>query len=187
VKYNLASRLANGIGRDSRFFTNWYVVEMSLSPGVLVPSCRRLQALTVSLFRLALHRKAFGRKQVPPNSWIPWFNCNNSRIIDMLDILYASSIRDAECHDPLFSSFLWNVSQNADRESHRSATPGIAGCLTVGGDYFFPHYGRPMLGCERLLAQGIPYFRLMLGTLLNHRAFLERCTWDLLTIARSLR
>ena len=95
--------------------------------------------------------------------WLPWLNCKESRIIDFLDILYASSIRDAECHDPLFSSFSWNISQNAGRESHRTATPGVAGCLTPGGDFFVTHRGRPLLGCERLLAQGIPYFRLMLG------------------------
>jgi hypothetical protein len=95
--------------------------------------------------------------------WLPWLNCKNGRIVDFLDILYASSVRDAESHDPLFSSFSWNVSQNAGREAHRTATPGIAGCLTPGGDFFIPHRGRPLLGCERLLAQGIPYFRLMLG------------------------
>lgn len=28
---------------------------------------------------------------------------------------------------------------------------------------FLPHAGRPLLGCEKLLLQGIPYFRLLLG------------------------
>jgi hypothetical protein len=96
--------------------------------------------------------------------------------MDFLETFYASSIRDAECHDPLFSSFSWNCTQNVGREGHRSATPGIAGCLTPGGDFFIPHRGRPLLGCERLLAQGIPYFRLMLGNLIEFAcvAFLER-------------
>jgi hypothetical protein len=40
---------------------------------------------------------------------------------------------------------------------------GIAGCITPGGDFVLPHKGRPMLGCEKLLVQGIPYFRLLLG------------------------
>ena len=84
--------------------------------------------------------------------------------MDLMDILYASSIRDAECHDPLFSAFSWNFTQNAGRESHRGAIPGVAGCLTPGGDFLVPHKGRPLLGCERLLVQGIPFFRLILGT-----------------------
>lgn len=61
-------------------------------------------------------------------------------------------------------SFVWNISQNASREKHRSACPGISGCVTPGGEFFLPHLGRPLLGCEKLLLQGIPYFRLALGT-----------------------
>lgn len=30
-------------------------------------------------------------------------------------------------------------------------------------DVFLPHLGRPLLGCEKLLLQGIPYFSLALG------------------------
>ena len=56
-----------------------------------------------------------------------------------------------------------NISQNATREKHRSAHAGIAGCITPGGDFFIPHKGRPLLGCEKLLLQGLPYFRLLLG------------------------
>lgn len=55
------------------------------------------------------------------------------------------------------------MSQNATREKHRAATPGIAGCVTPGGDFFVPNKGRPLLGCEKLLIQGLPYFRLALG------------------------
>lgn len=40
---------------------------------------------------------------------------------------------------------------------------GVAGCVTPGGIFFLPHLGRPLLGCEKLLLQGIPYFRLLLG------------------------
>ena len=49
------------------------------------------------------------------------------------------------------------------REKHRTSRSGIAGCITPGGDVFLPHAGRPLLGCEKLLLQGIPYFRLLLG------------------------
>lgn len=59
--------------------------------------------------------------------------------------------------------FFRNVSQNATREHHRSSYAGIAGCATPGGDFFVPNKGRSLLGCEKLLIQGIPYFRLALG------------------------
>lgn len=82
----------------------------------------------------------------------------------MLDILYASSIRDAECHDPLFCNYFWNVSQNASKEAHRSSYPGVASCITPGGDFVVPSSGRPLLGCEKLLLQGIPFQNLRLGS-----------------------
>lgn len=56
-----------------------------------------------------------------------------------------------------------NVSQNTTKEKHRSAIAGIAGCVTPGGDFFIPNKGRSLLGCEKLLIQGLPYFRLALG------------------------
>jgi site-specific DNA-cytosine methylase len=105
-----------------------------------------------------------GKKQLPPHYWLEFVNCCNQRQIDLLDILHASAARDAETHDSSFASFVWNISQNASREKHRSACPGISGCVTPGGEFFLPHLGRPLLGCEKLLLQGIPYFRLALGT-----------------------
>jgi hypothetical protein len=109
------------------------------------------------------HWGPFGKKQVPPHYWLEFLNCQEQRQLDMLDILHASAARDAESHDSNFSSFFWNISQNASKEKHRSATSGIAGCITPGGDVFLPHLGRPLLGCEKLLLQGIPYFSLALG------------------------
>lgn len=104
----------------------------------------------------------YGKKQIPPHYWLEFINCCNQRQIDMLDILHASALRDAESHDSNFTSFYWNISQNATKEKHRSATSGIAGCVTPGGDVILPHKGRPILGCEKLLLQGLPYFRLAL-------------------------
>lgn len=49
----------------------------------------------------------FGVKQIPPHYWLEYINCNNQRIIDMLDILHVSGIRDAESHDSNFASFHW--------------------------------------------------------------------------------
>ncbi len=81
----------------------------------------------------------------------------------ILSGLHASAARDAECHDSNFASFFWNISQNISREKHRGASPGIASCITPGGDPFIPNAGRTLLGCEKLLLQGIPLFRLQLG------------------------
>ncbi len=58
---------------------------------------------------------------------------------------------------------MWNISQNCSKEKHRQAKAGIASCITPGGDPFLPNTGRPLLGCEKLLLQGIPLFRLQLG------------------------
>jgi len=105
----------------------------------------------------------FGKMHVPPHWWLGYMKCTSQRHLDMIEILHASAARDAESKDSNFSSFFWNISQNASREKHRSAVPGIASCITPGGDVFLPHAGRPLLGCEKLLLQGIPYFRLLLG------------------------
>lgn len=72
----------------------------------------------------------------------------------MLEIMHASSARDALSKDGNFGSHCWNISQNASKEKHRSAVPGIATCITPGGENFLPHLGRLMLGSEKLLLQG---------------------------------
>ena len=113
--------------------------------------------------RFTTNWEGFGKKQIPPHYWLEYLRCNFARQSDLLDILSASSMRDAECHDSSFSSFYWNISQNASKEKHRTAHPGIAGCITPGGDFFLPSEGRPILGSEKLMIQGIPYFRLALG------------------------
>jgi hypothetical protein len=105
----------------------------------------------------------YGQRQVPPNYWVEYINCQSQRSLDMIDILHASAARDAESHDTNFSSFFWNISQNVSKEKHRSAVAGIASCVTPGGEIWIPKEGRPLLGCEKLLLQGIPYFRLALG------------------------
>ena len=85
---------------------------------------------------------------------------NSQREMDVIDILHGSAARDAESHDSNFASYFWNISQNASKEKHKTATPGIASCISPGGDFFVPSQGRCLLGCEKLLFQGIPYFRL---------------------------
>lgn len=106
---------------------------------------------------------AHGRKQIPPHYWLEYLDCQPQRELDMLDILHASAARDGECHDSYHSSFFWNISQNVSKEKHRTSVPGIAGCISPGGEFFVTNLGRPLLGCEKLLLQGIPFFRLLLG------------------------
>jgi site-specific DNA-cytosine methylase len=115
------------------------------------------------LTRATTNSGAFGKKQLPPHYWREYLDCQQQRVTDMIDILHAAAARDAETHDSHHSSFFWNLSQNVSKEKHRTATPGIAGCISPGGQFFITNLGRPLLGCEKLLAQGIPYFRLMLG------------------------
>ncbi|KAG7339316.1 SNF2 family helicase [Nitzschia inconspicua] len=117
----------------------------------------------MDLTRATTHSGAFGKKQVPPHYWLEYLDCQPQRQLDMIDILHASAARDAESHDSHHSSFFWNISQNVSKEKHRTAVPGIAGCISPGGEFFVTNLGRPLLGCEKLLLQGIPYFRLLLG------------------------
>lgn len=88
--------------------------------------------------------QAYGKKQVPPHYWLEYLKCIDQRRTDLLEILHASAMRDAESHDSNFASFYWNTSQNASKEKHRSATPGIAGCITPGK---FFQYRRHICDC----------------------------------------
>ena len=113
--------------------------------------------------RFITNWEGYGKRQVPPHYWLEYMSCVEQRRLDLIDILHASGMRDVEAHDSSFSSFSWNTSQNASKEKHRTAVPGIASCISPGGEFFIPNLGRPLLGCEKLMIQGIPYFRLALG------------------------
>ena len=63
----------------------------------------------------------------------------------------------------LHHSFTWDLSQNVTRAPFRSATVGVCGCVTPGGELILPHKGRTLMGYEKLLLQGIPFSRLLLG------------------------
>ena len=72
-------------------------------------------------------------------------------------------MRDATPRDALHHSFTWDLSQNVTRAPFRSATVGVCGCVTPGGELILPHKGRTLMGYEKLLLQGIPFSRLLLG------------------------
>jgi len=90
-------------------------------------------------------------------------DCENQRLLDKIDILHISAARDAELYHINFCCLLSDLSQNVRKEKHRSKTPGIAGCITAGGDVFLLNQRRPISVCEKLLAKAIPYFSLNLG------------------------
>ena len=64
--------------------------------------------------------------------------------------------------DVLHQMVVWDISQNI----HLVKTlhlPGVSCCITPGGKNFLSSGGRSMLGYEKLLLQGIPPDRLLLG------------------------
>lgn len=103
------------------------------------------------------------RVRVAPGVMPELVNKWNSRRHDMIDCFAAAAARDSIPRDALHHSFTWDISQNVTRAQHRPATLGTTGCVTPAGELFIPHLGRNMLGYEKLLLQGIPYSRLMLG------------------------
>ena len=54
-------------------------------------------------------------------------------------------------------------SQNVHRTAVRTPVVGVSGCVTPGGELLMAHKGRSMMGYEKLLLQGIPFTRLLLG------------------------
>lgn len=72
-------------------------------------------------------------------------------------------VRDAISRDPCHHSFTWDLSQNVTRAPYRSSAAGVSGCVTPGGELLLPHRGRTVMGYEKLLLQGIPFSRLLLG------------------------
>ena len=123
----------------------------------------RLKSDMKEMSRFTTNWGSNGSFRAPPHSWHEYLSICSGRVKDMIDCLTMATMRDAEAHDSNFSSFFWNISQNVTREPHRQGVSGVAGCITPGGDVFLPHLGRPLLGPEKLLLQGIPFFRLRLG------------------------
>eukprot|EP00977_Amphora_coffeiformis_P008978 scaffold2033_cov164-Amphora_coffeaeformis.AAC.17 len=94
-----------------------------------------------------------GRKCIAPGLWPELVDCWNMRRLDMVDCFAGAAIRDAISRDPLHHSFTWDLSQNVTRAPFRSATVGVSGCVTPGGEIIMPHKGRTLMGYEKLLLQ----------------------------------
>jgi len=82
--------------------------------------------------------------------WDEWFL--NPRMKDLANINFLRRLDRGV--DPRHSSFLWDISQNVDRQG--SARPGIAGCVTPHGLLLHSSRGGPLLGKEMFELQGIP-------------------------------
>jgi len=104
-----------------------------------------------------------GRRTPAPGLWPELVDMWNMRRCDMIDCFGAAVTRDAIMRDPLHHSFTWDLSQNVTRAPFRSANVGVCGCVTPGGELLLPHKGRTIMGYEKLLLQGIPFSRLLLG------------------------
>lgn len=61
------------------------------------------------LARFTTRWHANGEKQIPPHYWLEYMKCCTQRQMDHIDILGASSMRDAEAHDSSFASYYWCV------------------------------------------------------------------------------
>lgn len=77
--------------------------------------------------------------------------------------LSIRQVRDGISRDPMHHSFTWDLSQNVNRAPFRAATAGVSGCVTPGGELLLPHRGRTVTGVEKLLLQGIPCSRIVIG------------------------
>ncbi|KAL3944975.1 MAG: hypothetical protein SGBAC_000951 [Bacillariaceae sp.] len=104
-----------------------------------------------------------GRKSLAPGLWPELVHCWNHRRLDLIDCFSGAAVRDAISRDPLHHAFVWDLSQNVTRAPFRSATCGVSGCVTPGGELLLPYRGRSVMGYEKLLLQGIPFSRLLLG------------------------
>ena len=116
-----------------------------------------------------------GRMHCMPTIWPEYLKVIDIRRKDMLEIYLAAqalsepdrepkqfSSSDYHIRDPLVHSFYWDISQNV-AIAPMTSTPGVVPCLTPAGMQYSLRRGRPVLGYEKLILQGIPVGRLRLG------------------------
>lgn len=98
----------------------------------------------------------------PARSWIEYWAHETPRIIDLFDNMYQQFLTRAGC-DMNYKAALFNISQNLDRMPVCIAKLGIAPIITPAGMPTLSYLGRPLLGVECLVLQGIPKNRLRLS------------------------
>ena len=95
-----------------------------------------------------------------PYEWTEYIRCLGRRAVDLID---ACSVKVAEAHvDALHQMVIWDISQNIHLVASLNR-PGTSCCITPGGKNYLSSLGRPMFGYEKLLLQGIPPDKLLLG------------------------
>jgi len=98
----------------------------------------------------------------PSHSWIEYWARETPRVIDLFDNLYQQLLTRRGC-DINFKAAMFNISQNLDRMPIDIAKFGIAPIITPAGMPTLSNLGRPLLGVECLVLQGIPKNRLQLA------------------------
>jgi len=104
----------------------------------------------------------------PDHSWRPVWKMAGPRILDLMDIVFAVSLKDGI--DLGYKTAMIDVSQNVDRnEFCRLGRPkarnlGIVGCVTPSGLPIMTDEARPLTGTETLALQGLPAEELVLST-----------------------
>ncbi|KXX80855.1 DNA repair protein RAD5 [Madurella mycetomatis] len=108
----------------------------------------------------------------PSHSWLPFWGLQGSRVVDSMDIVFAS----AKTHniDLGYKTCVVDVSQNVDRtikfpaRNDKASTAnlnlGIIGCITPSGMPIVTDLLRPVTGTEALALQGMPVDELVIST-----------------------
>lgn len=104
-----------------------------------------------------------GQRKSQPQLWPELMGVIDSRQCDLMDCFTMDCAAENPPRDALHASYVWDISQNVDMTSSHNK-PGVCGCLTPGGWLLFPEHGRCMLGFEKLIVNGIPADRVLLGS-----------------------
>jgi hypothetical protein len=155
---HLVYREKNGIQERSRWLTEWNTRgRKQLAPGLWPElfDCWNMRRLDmVDCFAAASGKSVWG-------CWSTRIRFAQTMVLPLtplslmhLDLAQFILVRDAISRDPLHHSFTWDLSQNVTRAPFRSATCGVSGCVTPGGELLLPHKGRTVMGYEKLLLQG---------------------------------
>ncbi|KAK4133784.1 hypothetical protein BT67DRAFT_382302 [Trichocladium antarcticum] len=104
----------------------------------------------------------------PSHAWLPFWKAQPARIIDLIDIVSATTLQDGV--DLAYKTAMIDVSQNADRNpfGRRGGAGlrnlGIVGCITPSGLPVLTDLLRPVTGSEALALQGLAVDELVIST-----------------------
>ncbi|KAL7410274.1 hypothetical protein BDY24DRAFT_400679 [Mrakia frigida] len=100
-----------------------------------------------------------GPPQLKDGAWQDWAVTQTERVLDLTDV---NTLRKAQQgYDAMYKNFVWNLSQNVDRETGSSRI-AVSPCLTPNMIPFITDRGGPVVGLEALGLQGLPVENLLL-------------------------